>query len=823
MNKEKQKKILISVTAGVLAAAVGVGAWFGIRHHGGEPVYVYEFMNVGMTEYWGDNQESYGPVSTDNIQTVFLSKTQEITEVLVKEGDAVKKGDVLMTFDTTLSAIDLERKRLEVEKLKLQLEDEKRELQKINSMKPMVLPEYEPEEELPPEVEIDLGRELKRDPGYEIWGNAEHNGSSPEKAMICWVRNDTYLTSDLIQEILARAAIWQTPVETDPADPTEEQSKPSAFVTFLTAAPEETSTETYPEDEAPQDFTEEPEEEPQVEPEDESQDEPQDENQDASQNSGSGDEENNLEQEVPEQQSQDEAEPPKEEILDWATVREDETPVWTALNEEIQLLTEQTVILERTVDGEAVPFTIIPHEDPQTEKLLTLSQGGRVPVIEILSQKNAEAETLWCRITLDPEQTEFGWVLKDQLQLDGEIPLLGGQNSLEENSGTVDGGTHQNMDSDSGTQSETDTESQEGQSPQVPQTPQTPHKPAPEPETDSTEETTAPTDHPDIFPNPLPPVAADNCFVVIKITEQNRLLGNPVIWHGLQLGKGSGFQFFPAVGIPDLHRLESMTPEEEGDEGFVEDMMPPMDFGSGLTAGQIAQLRDEQKQKIKDAEFKLKMAEADYAIKKREAEDGNIVAQFDGEVVSILEEQEARQRKKPFLKVSGGGGFYVEGTVSELDREKMEVGQMVTVNDWNSGEMYEGKVVSIGDFPVRDSGGGMGNPNSSQYPFKAFVDGSANLQAGSYVSIQYTAGSGENGVYLENPFLRTEKGESYVYVLGADGRLEKRNVVTGKSLWGNYTEIVRGLTAEDLVAFPYGKNVKPGAKAQQADISQLYR
>ena len=31
-----------------------------------------------------------------------------------------------------------------------------------------------------------------------------------------------------------------------------------------------------------------------------------------------------------------------------------------------------------------------------------------------------------------------------------------------------------------------------------------------------------------------------------------------------------------------------------------------------------------------------------------------------------------------------------------------------------------------------------------------------------------------------------------------------------------------GLTAEDLIAFPYGKNVKPGAAAQEGDMSNLY-
>ena len=56
----------------------------------------------------------------------------------------------------------------------------------------------------------------------------------------------------------------------------------------------------------------------------------------------------------------------------------------------------------------------------------------------------------------------------------------------------------------------------------------------------------------------------------------------------------------------------------------------------------------------------------------------------------------------------------------------------------------------------------------------------------------------------------------------ADGLLEKRYVVTGKSLWGSYTEILSGLTPEDLIAFPYGKHVKVGAPAVESDLSTLY-
>ena len=146
-----------------------------------------------------------------------------------------------------------------------------------------------------------------------------------------------------------------------------------------------------------------------------------------------------------------------------------------------------------------------------------------------------------------------------------------------------------------------------------------------------------------------------------------------------------------------------------------------------------------------------------------------------------------------------------------------------TVNDWSSGMTYVGRIESLGDYPSADgSWNGMGNPTASYYPFRVFVEESADLQSGSYVSITFAAGNAEQGVYLENPFLRTENGRSYIWVRGEDGKLEQRYVTTGKSLWGSYTQILEGLGEEDFLAFPYGKNLKNGAETVESEISALY-
>lgn len=614
MKKQNKKKIIITVTAVVLVVAIGLGVWFGVSQGRSEPVKVFAFNSVGMTEYWGDSQESYGPVSTDKIQTVFLSSTQTVTEMKVAQGDMVKKGDVLMTFDTTLSDLQLERKRLEVEKLKLDLETAQKKLKDIQNMKPMSIvssDDFDNSDE-----DSDDDGDLEKD--YELSYDHAYDGSKPSKALICWLRVTTgdeevritpTVDDALLEEARQQAEKFQNENQPDPTEPSTEPT------------------------------------------------------------------------------------------------------------------TESTT--ESTTEPATEPPTQ-PGTEPPTQ-----------PSTEPPTQPSTEASTP------STEETSEG-----------------------------EGGEHSSASA---------------------------------------------VENPDEKPT----ITVNSYYMVIKATEGNKRMGARVVWQGMyirKVGSGFTFQFFDATGVPDHMATD---PDDPDNTDPTDPDMP--DPGSGYTAAQLAQMRAEQEKTIKETKFKIKMAEADYKIMQTEMSDGNVYAEFDGKVVSVLTEEEAKTQNQPVLKVSGGGGFYIQGSVSELEKDKMQIGQEVTVNDWNTGMTYTGKIVSMGDFPTNSDGwNGSGNPNVSYYPFTVFVDETADLQAGMYVNIQYSSAESENGIYLENPFIRTENGQSYVYVQGAGGKLEKRFVTTGKALWGSYTEIRSGLTVDDLIAFPYGKNLKEGAPTVESDVSDLY-
>ena len=232
-------------------------------------------------------------------------------------------------------------------------------------------------------------------------------------------------------------------------------------------------------------------------------------------------------------------------------------------------------------------------------------------------------------------------------------------------------------------------------------------------------------------------------------------------------------------------------------------------------------------QEIKETEISNKLAKLDLDKKLRELGDGNVYAEFSGTVKTVRDATEAYNNSEAVVELSGGGGYYVSGTLSEMDLGSVKVGDTVQISSWRTGAFCEGKIVSIDDYPTQNSNNwGDGNRNASYYPFKIFVEEDANLEPNDYVDIQYQKVSTQqqtgSSLYLESMFIREDNGKSYVMVRNEDGRLEQRWVQTGRDLWGSYTQIRGGLTIDDYVAFPYGRDVVEGAQTKEATADQLY-
>ena len=284
------------------------------------------------------------------------------------------------------------------------------------------------------------------------------------------------------------------------------------------------------------------------------------------------------------------------------------------------------------------------------------------------------------------------------------------------------------------------------------------------------------------------------------------------------------FRFCDLTGYVDPERTYSsdkykeLTRKIAQVQELLESSMTQLDLNKAIL---------EKAQAVKEQEVNLKVAKLKLDKKLAELGDGNVYAEFDGTVKAVRDPDEAYNNSEAVVELSGGGGYYVTGTLSEMDLGSVQVGDSVSISSWMTGAACEGTIVSIDDYPTSNSNNwGDGNRNVSYYPFKVFVTEDANLQPNDYVDIQYqkdtSAEESGSSLYLQSMFIRTDNGKSYVMARGEDGRLEQRWVQTGRDLWGSYTQIRGGLTIDDYVAFPYGRDVVEGAHTQEATTDQLY-
>lgn len=132
--KKHKKLIIIAVVSIVLIAAIVFGLIM-IRKNSIR-AYVQNVSELDAS-YAVSSREYEGAVYESAQQQIYLDSEKKVSDVYVKEGDKVAKGDKIFTYDTTLLELDVEEKQLTVNIYTANLEKEKNRLQKYNDIVPV--------------------------------------------------------------------------------------------------------------------------------------------------------------------------------------------------------------------------------------------------------------------------------------------------------------------------------------------------------------------------------------------------------------------------------------------------------------------------------------------------------------------------------------------------------------------------------------------------------------------------------------------------------------------------------------------------------------
>ena len=114
------KRIIIAAVSVALTIALVFGILSIVKVLRRKPVNVYLVSEIGGSNFMGSSGETYGNVTVDKLQKVYLSDTQTLREILVKVGDTVTAGTPILRYDTDLGELDVKKASIALEKLKLE-------------------------------------------------------------------------------------------------------------------------------------------------------------------------------------------------------------------------------------------------------------------------------------------------------------------------------------------------------------------------------------------------------------------------------------------------------------------------------------------------------------------------------------------------------------------------------------------------------------------------------------------------------------------------------------------------------------------------------
>lgn len=711
----KKKWIAAFIAAGVLL--LGGVTVYAVKTSSQSTVKVVSVSDMSGGGGWSDNSLS-GNITSDVSQNIYLADSQTVKKIYVKEGDTVKVGDDLLTYDMTLENLDLEMKKLEKQGIELNIEKANREITKLKNTKPS----------------SDNGNE---DPGLDI---PEDPGEEPEDPSM-----EPEEPAEAYQELTAEAEPYMGEGTVEEPYHFLCAADGAILGSFLNRMAEEQCFFVIEVREGDvsngellkiwgQKITE-----------------------DDFQVADTDRFQVNLEKET------DDSDGQLPEDLKAAAVLEKGASAYQG-------------------DGtEKKPLTYLVKKDGIVKGsfFLERKEDGKYFRIEV-REENGDLIKAW-------EQNGADGDFAADVKEDGEYLV----DLSKKQSGETPG------------------------EPAEPTDPSEPTKPGENPEppepSNPEEKPTEPSVSPEITPgeNPEPTPEAGTPQ---ETAEQENTVD------GMSTKKSrASIRYLTVTSVMGSGSRKVISTDT------VSDTTGSGDAGTsyGGTAAEIQQQIKDKEKEIRDYQLDIKETNLEIKDIQKKLNNQTIKSTLNGVVKTVGDPEKESNDGKPLIQVVSSEGLYVQGTVSESKMNKLKVGATLSGYSYDNGVSFTAEVREISPYP---SDNGQDGANASSYPFTAYIADASGLSNNSWAELTLLdEGDGQGqGIYLEKPFVRTENGQYYVMKDDGTGHLTKQIVQVGGIQYGSSYQITGGLSMDEKITFPYGKDVREGAKTEEGTLDDLY-
>lgn len=711
----KKKWIVAFIAAGVLL--LGGVTVYAVKTSSQSTVKVVSVSDMSGGGGWSDNSLS-GNITSDVSQNIYLADSQTVKKIHVKEGDTVKVGDDLLTYDMTLENLDLEMKKLEKQGIELNIEKANREITKLKNTKPS----------------SDNGNE---DPGLDI---PEDPGEEPEDPSI-----EPEEPAEAYQELTAEAEPYMGEGTVEEPYHFLCAADGAILGSFLNRMAEEQCFFVIEIREGDvsngellkiwgQKITE-----------------------DDFQVADTDRFQVNLEKET------DDSDGQLPEDLKAAAVLEKGASAYQG-------------------DGtEKKPLTYLVKKDGiiKGSFFLERKEDGKYFRIEV-REENGDLIKAW-------EQNGADGDFAADVKEDGEYLV----DLSKKQSGETPGEPAEPTDPSEPTKP--------GESPEPPE----PSNPEEKP----TEPSVSPEVTPGENPEPTPEAGTSQ-----ETAEQENTVD------GMSTKKSrASIRYLTVTSVMGSGSRKVISTDT------VSDTTGSGDAGTsyGGTAAEIQQQIKDKEKEIRDYQLDIKETNLEIKDIQKKLNNQTIKSTLNGVVKTVGDPEKESNDGKPLIQVVSSEGLYVQGTVSESKMNKLKVGATLSGYSYDNGVSFTAEVREISPYP---SDNGQDGANASSYPFTAYIADASGLSNNSWAELTLLdEGDGQGqGIYLEKPFVRTENGQYYVMKDDGTGHLTKQIVQVGGIQYGSSYQITGGLSMDDKITFPYGKDVREGAKTEEGTLDDLY-